>query len=106
MKTKSYLRASVLLIFEVFARCKDLQATPVFSFWLPQFARHGDFPERKLPGRRDLRDFRASVASATSVCSVLFLTLFFSVSPWLCGEILLVAAVSPRVYLGPNFFHV
>jgi hypothetical protein len=33
------------------------------------FARHGDFPKLKLPGRRDLPDPRASVASTTSVYS-------------------------------------
>ena len=37
-------------------------------FWLRLFARHGDFPELKLPGRRDLWAPRVSMASATSVC--------------------------------------
>jgi len=35
-------------------------------FWLRLFARHGDFPKLKLPGRRDLPDPRASVASVYS----------------------------------------
>jgi hypothetical protein len=38
----------------------------VFVLLFEIFARHGDIPELTPPGRRDLR---ASVASATSVCS-------------------------------------
>src|ERR1039458_5802260 len=67
-------------------------------------SRHGDFPEPKLPGHRDPPGPRASVASAASVCSCLSLTLFFSVSLWLCGEYLLVAAMLRCVHRWPIMF--
>jgi hypothetical protein len=38
VKDSSHLFASLPLMFEISARCKDLQATPVFSFWLRPFA--------------------------------------------------------------------
>ena len=44
----------------------------------------------------------ASVASAASVCSRLPMTLFYSVSLWLCGEYLLVAAMPRGAQLWPN----
>jgi hypothetical protein len=76
---------SALLIFEILARRQDFQATPVFSFWSRLFARHGDFPELKLPGRRDIRAPRVSGAS-DSVCSRFAFDFVFSVPSRLCGE--------------------
>src|ERR1035441_1302454 len=73
-------------MFEIFARCKDFRATPVSSVWLRLFARHDDLLEPKLRGRRNPGVPAPPWPPPPPCAPVLPLTLFFSVSPWLCGE--------------------
>src|ERR1019366_8123175 len=77
-------------MFEIFARCKDFGATPLFSarLRLVSFATtvfpnpdHEDTDTLGALGALRLRGLRH-----LRVLPLLPLALFFSVSPWLCGE--------------------